>query len=51
VAGGLLFSQTLTLDVTPVFYLYMEKLRGHKATPTAPASLEELDQMPEPVEA
>jgi len=27
VVGGLLFSQFLTLFVTPVFYLYMEKLR------------------------
>ena len=51
VVGGLIFSQTLTLYVTPVFYVYMEKLRGHKASPSAPASLEELDQMPEPVEA
>jgi len=34
VVGGLLFSQTLTLYVTPVFYLYMEKfqtwLRGRR---------------------
>jgi len=27
VVGGLLFSQTLTLYVTPVFYLYMEALK------------------------
>ena len=28
VVGGLLFSQLLTLFVTPVFYLYMERLRS-----------------------
>jgi HAE1 family hydrophobic/amphiphilic exporter-1 len=28
VVGGLLFSQSLTLYVTPVFFVYMEKLRG-----------------------
>ena len=36
VVGGLLFSQTLTLYVTPVFYLYMEALRkklGHTKQP------------------
>jgi HAE1 family hydrophobic/amphiphilic exporter-1 len=27
VVGGLLFSQTLTLFVTPVFYIYLDKLR------------------------
>jgi len=51
VVGGLIFSQTLTLYVTPVFYLYMEKLRRHKETPASPSSLAELDQMPEAVEA
>jgi HAE1 family hydrophobic/amphiphilic exporter-1 len=28
VVGGLLFSQTLTLYVTPVFFIYMERFRG-----------------------
>ncbi len=31
VVGGLLFSQTLTLYITPVFYIYMEKFRGRLA--------------------
>jgi HAE1 family hydrophobic/amphiphilic exporter-1 len=45
VVGGLLFSQTLTLFVTPVFYLYMEKLRRKpKVEPTATdEELEELE--------
>jgi len=33
VVGGLLFSQTLTLFVTPVFYVYMEKLRTWRSRP------------------
>ena len=44
VVGGLVFSQTLTLFVTPVFFLYMEKVRGwfgsarrHRETFPAPA--------------
>jgi HAE1 family hydrophobic/amphiphilic exporter-1 len=28
VVGGLLFSQTLTLYVTPVFYIFMDKVQG-----------------------
>ena len=49
VVGGLLFSQTLTLFVTPVFYLYMDKLRRKpdQAT-TRPGSLKELELLPEP---
>jgi HAE1 family hydrophobic/amphiphilic exporter-1 len=39
VVGGLIFSQTLTLYVTPVFYVYMEKLQdwlhGRRAQPDA----------------
>jgi hydrophobic/amphiphilic exporter-1 (mainly G- bacteria), HAE1 family len=53
VVGGLLFSQTLTLYVTPVFYIVMDRLqqrlqrrrgRGEKVEPTprpAPAAAEE----------
>jgi HAE1 family hydrophobic/amphiphilic exporter-1 len=53
VVGGLLFSQTLTLYVTPVFFIVMDRLqqrlgrrrgRGEKAEPTsrpAPAPAEE----------
>ncbi len=37
VVGGLLFSQLLTLYVTPVFFVYMEKLRMlfHRRAPPA----------------
>ena len=41
VVGGLVFSQMLTLYVTPVFYTYMETLRerfGGKAVQPAPAT-------------
>jgi HAE1 family hydrophobic/amphiphilic exporter-1 len=43
VVGGLLFSQTLTLYVTPVFYVYMDRLqrRFGKRRRGAPPSAEE----------
>ncbi len=49
VVGGLLFSQTLTLYVTPVFFVYMEKLRVWLHGETQP---EEAPLLPpvEPVE-
>ena len=51
VVGGLIFSQTLTLYVTPVFYLYMEKLR-RGGNPEDATTLRELDMIEdrEPVE-
>ena len=30
IAGGLIFSQFLTLYITPILYLYLEKLRSRK---------------------
>jgi HAE1 family hydrophobic/amphiphilic exporter-1 len=47
VVGGLIFSQTLTLYVTPVFYLYMEKLRRGGKPEEAEPSLRELELMEE----
>jgi HAE1 family hydrophobic/amphiphilic exporter-1 len=51
VVGGLLFSQTLTLFVTPVFFLYMEKLRTWRdrhnpKEPQIANDLSELDREP-----
>jgi HAE1 family hydrophobic/amphiphilic exporter-1 len=47
VVGGLIFSQTLTLYVTPVFYLYMEKLRRHGKPEEAEPTMRELELMEE----
>jgi HAE1 family hydrophobic/amphiphilic exporter-1 len=48
VVGGLLFSQTLTLYVTPVFYISMDRLqqrfgrgKGKKPEVQSPAAVEE----------
>ena len=46
VVGGLLVSQTLTLYVTPIFYIYMERLQGwlaHRKTATQPSPLPRLE--------
>jgi HAE1 family hydrophobic/amphiphilic exporter-1 len=51
VVGGLIFSQTLTLYVTPVFFLYMEKLRSKPKSDDSQMALDELVREPEPVEA
>jgi len=58
VVGGLLFSQLVTLFLTPVFYIYMERMKnwgarrfGKGARTTKLGSFERPAQSPQPLEA
>ncbi len=48
VVGGLLVSQTLTLYVTPVFYIYMEKIQERLARRSSKSSLRPVEPRLEP---
>ena len=48
VVGGLLVSQTLTLYVTPVFYVYMERLQERLARRSSKAALRPVEPRLEP---
>ena len=45
VVGGLLVSQTLTLYVTPVFYIYMEHLQERLARRSSKSKLRPVDRL------
>ena len=51
VVGGLLVSQTLTLYVTPVFYIYMENLQERLARRKAKSTLRPVEPRLEPQRA
>jgi HAE1 family hydrophobic/amphiphilic exporter-1 len=40
VAGGLIFSQFVTLIITPVIYLYLDKYAGNGPMEIPPSALE-----------
>jgi hypothetical protein len=48
VVGGLLFSQMLTLFVTPVFYLYMDTLQKKLRSKFSGVKVEPVRQAPNP---
>ena len=48
VVGGLLVSQTLTLYVTPVFYIYTEKIQERLARRSSKSSLRPVEPLMEP---
>jgi hydrophobic/amphiphilic exporter-1 (mainly G- bacteria), HAE1 family len=48
VVGGLLVSQTLTLYVTPVFYIYMERLQARLARKSSKSALRPVETRLEP---
>ena len=51
VVGGLLVSQTLTLYVTPVFYIYMEKMQERLARRKTKPALVQVEPRLEPQRA
>jgi hypothetical protein len=43
--GGLIFSQLITLYLTPVLYTYLAKLHGGRATEMTDADLEQIPNL------